>query len=367
MQVKLSVLKEEKRLLLLKLKQKELSMRHNGEDAAEDFGHGDDSDLEDATTSEWEEASPEPFFRGKKRSRSESPFARPFTSDPPLKRSASTLHIDDLTASPSQVRVRSELNIFTRNCKPVRTMTVHLLPATKPEDMVKAEKKAIRPLTRTVSTLTVPVEVCHQGTIAGPIECVERAHSPLVPADQIVTRDTLARAVQDAVFRTEEEIFGCPLLQRAMAKVEQETLGGDRTDIRHTACQAELDPMTQCFTSVGVQCHLEGDDMACPQCQSSKQQPEAGFVGLTVARIAPVPSLGKPVRDIGICTEKWVDIIKASKQTDTDDFPFKDTASPTVAEATVAQQGKTKKKTEKLKFILKNYNTWNKLLCGILF
>ena len=37
-------------------------------------------------------------------------------------------------------------------------------------------------------------------------------------------------------------------------------------------------------------------------------------------------------RDIGICTEKWIETIKASKQTDTEDFAFKDTESPRVSE-----------------------------------
>ena len=37
-------------------------------------------------------------------------------------------------------------------------------------------------------------------------------------------------------------------------------------------------------------------------------------------------------REIGISTEKWVEVIKASKQTDTEDFAFKDTESPRVAD-----------------------------------
>merc|ERR1719410_427970 len=37
-------------------------------------------------------------------------------------------------------------------------------------------------------------------------------------------------------------------------------------------------------------------------------------------------------RTIGVCTEKWVEVIKASKQTDTEDFAFKDTESPRVAD-----------------------------------
>ena len=44
------------------------------------------------------------------------------------------------------------------------------------------------------------------------------------------------------------------------------------------------------------------------------------------------PSEPSKFREIGICTEKWVEVIKASKQTDTEDFAFKDTESPRVAD-----------------------------------
>ena len=37
-------------------------------------------------------------------------------------------------------------------------------------------------------------------------------------------------------------------------------------------------------------------------------------------------------RDIGVCTEKWVEVITASKQTDTEDFPYNATESPCVAD-----------------------------------
>ena len=79
MQVKLSVLKEEKRLLMLKLKQRELQMRREADVV-------DDSEQEYETESEMEEAAAgleninkKNFFqivKQKKRSRSESPFAR---------------------------------------------------------------------------------------------------------------------------------------------------------------------------------------------------------------------------------------------------------------------------------------------------
>jgi hypothetical protein len=76
MQVKLSVLKEEKRLLMLKLKQRELQLQREEADQVEDS----ENDYE--TESEMEEAAgltKKNFFqivKQKKRSRSESPFAR---------------------------------------------------------------------------------------------------------------------------------------------------------------------------------------------------------------------------------------------------------------------------------------------------
>ena len=43
--------------------------------------------------------------------------------------------------------------------------------------------------------------------------------------------------IQEAIFKTEEEIMGCPLLQKAMAKVEEEALNGPQEDQTATAKQ----------------------------------------------------------------------------------------------------------------------------------
>ena len=40
-------------------------------------------------------------------------------------------------------------------------------------------------------------------------------------------------------------------------------------------------------------------------------------------KVIEEPSEPSKFREIGICTEKWVEVIKASKQTDTEDFAFK--------------------------------------------
>merc|ERR1711881_554104 len=37
-------------------------------------------------------------------------------------------------------------------------------------------------------------------------------------------------------------------------------------------------------------------------------------------------------KTVGVCTEKWIEVIRASKQTDTEDFAYKDTESPRVAD-----------------------------------
>merc|ERR1719384_2375466 len=55
-------------------------------------------------------------------------------------------------------------------------------------------------------------------------------------------------------------------------------------------------------------------------------------IGVGDCKIIEDPKDPTKHRSIGICTEKWVDVIKASKQTDTEDFAFKDTESPRVAD-----------------------------------
>ena len=50
----------------------------------------------------------------------------------------------------------------------------------------------------------------------------------------------------------------------------------------------------------------------------------ATYVTLSLhLKVIEEPSEPSKFREIGICTEKWVEVIKASKQTDTEDFAFK--------------------------------------------
>merc|ERR1719411_1979530 len=55
-------------------------------------------------------------------------------------------------------------------------------------------------------------------------------------------------------------------------------------------------------------------------------------VGVGDCKLIEDPPDPTAFRHIGVCTEKWVEVIKASKQTDTEDFAFKDTESPRVAD-----------------------------------
>merc|ERR1719411_1886979 len=55
-------------------------------------------------------------------------------------------------------------------------------------------------------------------------------------------------------------------------------------------------------------------------------------VGVGDCKLIEDPPDPTAFRHIGVCTEKWVEVIKASKQTDTEDFAYKDTESPRVAD-----------------------------------
>merc|ERR1719450_427027 len=55
-------------------------------------------------------------------------------------------------------------------------------------------------------------------------------------------------------------------------------------------------------------------------------------VGVGECKVIEDPKEPSKFKTVGVCTEKWVEVIKASKQTDTEDFAFKDTESPRVAD-----------------------------------
>merc|ERR1719357_1097419 len=186
--------------------------------------------------------------------------------------------------------------------------------------------------------------------------------------DQLVTLDEMEAKIQEAIFKTEEEIMGCPLLQKAMAKVEEEALNGPQEDQMATAKQSPGHPPVEKFDAVcqvgdenlrpfvinvGLQCKLQSDDVIpaeCETCLARRNQREESTTERFLAAVTGEPakitrSVGvgdclvienppdpQQFREIGVCTEKWIEVIKASKQTDTEDFAFKDTESPRVAD-----------------------------------
>ena len=105
--------------------------------------------------------------------------------------------------------------------------------------------------------------------------------------------------------------------------------------------------------NVGLQCKLQSDDVIpaeCETCLARRNQREESTTERFLAAVTGEPakitrSVGvgeclvienppdpQQFREIGVCTEKWIEVIKASKQTDTEDFAFKDTESPRVAD-----------------------------------
>merc|ERR1719450_1211999 len=55
-------------------------------------------------------------------------------------------------------------------------------------------------------------------------------------------------------------------------------------------------------------------------------------VGGGECKVIEDPKEPSKFKTVGVCTEKWIEVIRASKQTDTEDFAYKDTESPRVAD-----------------------------------
>ena len=86
----------------------------------------------------------------------------------------------------------------------------------------------------------------------------------------LVTKEESEARVREAVARAEEEIYGCPLLQKAMARVEAEALGlatspekekavpEEKVEGRDFGCQVGDEEHLRPFViSVGLQCKLD--------------------------------------------------------------------------------------------------------------
>ena len=228
---------------------------------------------------------------------------------------------------------------------------------------VKAEQKpVIKPLTYEKSCNTEPrprtpppARKVNHGTNTLKIRSIPKGTGTDVKMSDLLSREEVESKIQDAVFRTEEEIMSCPLLQKAMQKVEEEALKGEEPEkeFQDSACQVGLENLRPFVIDVGVSCSLGQTVESKPStadswCQISppplsRADAACGLSG--VERMALMRTVGvgdckiiedpkDPIkhRTIGVCTEKWVEVIRASKQTDTEDFAYKDTESPRVAD-----------------------------------
>ena len=192
-----------------------------------------------------------------------------------------------------------------------------------------------------------PRKVSH-GTNTANARAVSKGVETAVRMAAMVTKEESDSRVREAVMKAEEEIMGCPLLQKAMAKVEEEALGRTSSSPTRAApsgrdfgCQVGDEEHLRPFViSVGLQCKLddtqpivlEKDKTELGRPVDPVRERVVRSVGVGECKVIEEPAEPSRFREIGICTEKWVEVIKASKQTDTEDFAFKDTESPRVAD-----------------------------------
>ena len=206
-----------------------------------------------------------------------------------------------------------------------------------------------------------PRKVNH-GTNTLKVRSIPKGTATDIKMSELLSKEEVEAKIQDAIFKTEEEIMSCPLLQKAMQKVEEEALKGSEPprEFTDSCCQVGEENLRPFVIDVGVSCELLSSEAEAPRsrprvadswCQITpppviKANIACGPTG--VERMALMRSVGvgeckiieepgDPTRhrSIGICTEKWVEVIRASKQTDTEDFAFKDTESPRVADMAV--------------------------------
>ena len=429
LQVKLSVLKEEKRLLMLQLKQREFQLRKETS-----RGGGDDSDvpldldlMEDTEDDEEHDhrmitsklKQPHRFYLDKPRARSESPFAKGGRVRPEefisVRRQRSTSCGYNSDGSDSNLeqqhqqqggrrfyesrvtsrtkgnlsQERSEISFYTegggggvggrKQASAARPAAVDCrdaaintdpLPVEVTDAKVQPERQSpARPISRRDRAINtdpaVKVRTANHGTSTVKISTLAKGTSTSMVMSDLVTKDEMDAKIQEAIFKTEEEIMGCPLLQKAMAKVEEEAINGPapaassetakvpKCDVQ---CQVGDENLRPFVITVGLQCKLEEQPVVCATCQMREQE-EANATStadrfLAAVGASPVPAATVTTRTIGVgdckliedppdptafrhigvCTEKWVEVIKASKQTDTEDFAYKDTESPRVAD-----------------------------------
>jgi len=399
LQVKLSVLKEEKRLLMLKLKAREAKLRKDRGEMYESDGAFDSMAFEEEMDTDDEDldsrvAKMSHSLTGKyavnnqnqRRARSESPYAKCATVHPEdfisfqRKRSTSCgFNSDSSDVSPSGGRkyytqdspeYAGKKAKFMRSAGQAKTPPVETreqgvntdsLPAvpvaTPTPEPVKSPQRVF---TREKGSNTdpapkspPPVRKQHKGNNTLQIRSIPKGSSTELRMTDLISKDELESKIQDAVFRTEEDIMSCPLLQKAMQKVEEEALNGPepKKEFFSIACQVGQENLRPFTIDMGVLCKIEDEEeksIADSWCQVSPvpvktQDASCGLssvdranltrtVGVGECRIIEDPKEPNKSRTVGVVTEKWVEVIRASKQTDTEDFAYKDTESPRVAD-----------------------------------
>jgi len=399
LQVKLSVLKEEKRLLMLKLKAREAKLRKDRGEIYESDGafdsqvfdeemDTDDEDL-DSRVAKMSNSLNRKYSLSiqSRRARSESPYAKCSTVHPEdfisfqRKRSTSCgFNSDSSDVSPSGGRkyyTQDSPEFAARKAKFSRTSTngdknipqielkeqgvnTDRLPEVKPvpEPVLKPKVS-----TRERSSNTdpppkspPPPRKVNHGTNTLRTRSIPKGTGTEIGMSDLMSRDEVESKIQDAVFRTEEEIMSCPLLQKAMQKVEEEALKGSEPEkeFSEIACQVGLENLRPFVIDIGILCKISEDDSDRSNsavdswCQVSpvpveKSDASCGLsavermalmktVGVGECKVIEDPKEPSKYKTVGVCTEKWVEVIRASKQTDTEDFAYKDTESPRVAD-----------------------------------
>ncbi len=426
LQAKLSVLKEEKRLLLLRLKQREIEMRReHGEELDEDelgeeseaalYYDTEDDEFLDEEGGRGDRKMKRPSFQdmASSRARSESPYARGGVINPDdfistQKRSASACGYNsnsDLSTVGNAMPTYSYNRMNWRKNQPEgvgRMSKARAHHNLSTSHLAERRAETFQPSKGATSTPVKKAEVREKGVMTDPVpepppkivEVIKRETPPprvmkrergvntdppprspppprkyslgvntvnvrtiskgvgtLMASRDIYSKQEMEDKVQAAVLKTEEEIMGCPLLQRAMAKVEEEAIHGPKVEAEKVdgGCQVGEENLRPFVISVGLQCKL--DESRPIMVESSEFSEGFGGEG-RVQRRSLDPETEKLVRSVGVgdyklvedpvgpiqfrdaavCTEKWVEVIKASKQTDTEDFAYKDTESPRVAD-----------------------------------
>merc|ERR1719228_2703644 len=401
LQVKLSVLKEEKRLLMLKLKAREAKLRKDRGEMYESDGafesqvfdeemDTDDEDL-DSRVAKMSSSLNRKYSMSNqnRRARSESPYAKCSTVHPEdfisfqRKRSTSCgFNSDSSDVSPSGGRkyyTQDSPEFAARKAKFSRASTngdknipqielkeqgvnTDRLPEVKPvpEPVLKPKVS-----TRERSSNTdpppkspPPPRKVNHGTNTLRTRSIPKGTGTEIKMSDLMSRDEVESKIQDAVFRTEEEIMSCPLLQKAMQKVEEEALKGSEPEkeFSETACQVGVENLRPFVIDIGILCKI-GDELehldrsrssVDSWCQVSpvpveKSDAACGLsdvermgllrtIGVGECKVIEEPKEPNKLKTVGVCTEKWVEVIRASKQTDTEDFAYKDTESPRVAD-----------------------------------